>query len=938
MSLKKFFTTILSFFFIVESICAIDWTERLPNDPHIVSGRLTNGITYYLRHNGEPRNRASFYIIRNAGALLEEDNQNGLAHFLEHMAFNGSLNFPAGSMVATLQRYGVSYGENLNAYTTQNETVYNISDVPIQDENVVDTCLLILHDWSYYLTLDAKDIDEERGVITEEWRSRNNSTTRIWKQKMPVMYKGSKYAERDVIGDMEIIKTFAPEDLREFYHKWYRTDLEAIVIVGDFDTSQMEEKVKTLFSSIPEVESPPQRPFFEIPDHDETYYCLATDKEASSSNIQLLRQFREPEYDGKGFATYNDMRNWLMMGFFNSMMSTRIYETIQKGNAPYVSASISFNETVRGYYSYSIFAKAKPGAEAEAFKGILEEHERVAQHGFTEAELERAKANLMTTLENALKDKNKTSNEDYAQELQSMFLGNNAVIYIDDYVDAAREIMPQITAQDVSSQVKRWWQPNNRVIIVSGPSDDTTHLNESEARKILAQTEGAYISPYQDNDTEGELIVEKPEPGKIEKTRKLDSLGAEEWTLSNGAKVVYRHVDYEKDEVSLYAYSLGGTSLYDNIDLLPAAKNAGAFVSNYGVGNNDNIALGRLLTGKIARCSVNIDELYETANGKATPNDFETMMQLLYLRFTAPRFDSIAHNVLVEKNRIHAKQTAGLPQTIMRDTVTRISTDYNPRISLFNEEYVDKLILDSMQKVYIDRIADASDFTFFIVGNVSRDSAVLMAQQYIAPIPSQYRSEQWIDRQIRGPEGKIEKQITLPLEVPKSTVLVTFNMEQEYNIKDAYIISLLGEILTTRYTRTIREEEGGTYGVGVKGDASFEPRGEYKMYMLFECDPDKAEQLKPLLYVEIDSIVQQGVTEEELLKVVKNALKELEQEKQHNSYYLNALVNYYKIGINILEEQNTNKLLESLTPKDIHLFAKKFFEKANIIDLLFVPE
>lgn len=913
----------------------VDWNKKLPADPHVVMGKLPNGITYYLRHNEEPKDRASFFIIRNAGALLEEDDQDGLAHFLEHMAFNGSKNFPGNSIIPTLERHGIAFGANLNAYTSLNETVYNISDVPTTNESLMDTCLLILHDWSYYLTLDPKDIDEERGVITEEWRSRNNSSTRIYKQQMPVLYKGSQYAVRDIIGNMDVIRTFKPETLRDFYHKWYRTDLEAISIVGDFDVQKMEEKIKKMFSSIPTVENPAPRPFFDIPSHEETYFCLATDQEATSSNVQLLRVFRGKEYDGKGYATYGDIKKSLMMSFYNSMMRERIGEIVQRGQAPYVGASVGMYGLVRGYYVYSISATAKPNEEKEALTGAMAEHERVFQHGFTEDELNRAKTNLLTALESMAKDKDKTHNDSYAQEMQAHFLENEAIIYIDDYLAAVKEILPTITAQEVSEQVKKWWKADNRVIIVSGPSEGVTHLNEEEAKAIVSEMEGKAIEAYEDNSVKGSLMEQAPAGTSVTKVKKLPQFQAEEWTLGNGAKVIYRKADYEKDNVILKAYSPGGSSLYADTEILPAAANAGQLASSYGLGAFDDIALGKLLTGKQAACDVSIDNLYENVDGSSTPKDFETMMQMLYLRFTAPRFDSTAHKVIIERNHIYAKQIEGQPQTIIRDSLSRIRTNYSPRLQLFNDAYVDKLTLDRIEQTYRDRICDASDFTFFIVGNVDKDTAKVMAEKYIGSIPSLNRREKWVDRKVRVPKGKVEKVIDVPMETPKSSVVVIFNKEMKYNLKDSYIVSLLGNILTTRYLKTIREEAGGTYGVGATGSATREPYNAYGMFMTFDCDPEKAAELKPLLYKEVDAVVNDGVTQEELDKVVKNSLKEAEQSKLHNSYWMSTLVSYYQTGINFNDPKNLEEMLSSITPKDIQKFAKKFFKNADVVDLIF---
>lgn len=934
---KRLFFLPLLFICLLGYAQQINWNEALPTDSKVLVGKLPNGMTYYLRHNEEPKERASFYIIRNAGALLENDDQDGLAHFLEHMAFNGSKNFPGNSMIATLERHGISFGGNLNAYTTQDETVYNISSVPVKDEALIDTCLLVLHDWSYYLTLSDEEIDEERGVITEEWRTRNNSSSRMRNQIMPVILKGSKYAERDVIGDLNVIQNFKPEVIREFYHKWYRTDLQAIAIVGDFDVAKMEQKIKDVFSSIPAIKNPEKRPFFEIPSHEETYYVLATDKEATSSGIQYMRVFRDEENDGDGTVTYQDIKNGLMANFFNSMVGSRISEMIQKGDAPFLNASIGYGGMARGYSSYTLSATAKPNQEKEALEAVIRENERIIQHGFTQSELDRVKTNTLVGLRSALKGADKINNEQYIKDMQANFLEKAGMVTIQDYVAAAEKIIPLITAEEVAAQVKKWWTPDNRSIVIMGPSEGVTHLTEKEARDIIAATEGKAVEAYKDNVVSGSLIAEDLTGSKIVAVKELPQFNAEEWTLANGAKVIYRKADFEKDNVALSAYSAGGSSLYEDLDLLAAASEVGGFVGAYGLGDYDAIALRKVLTGKKAGCSVAISSLYETVSGSATPQDFETMMQLLYLRFQKPRFDSQAHDVIIERNRIRVKQMEGQPQKMMQDSISMIAANYNPRVMLYNDAYLDKLTLDKMEKVYRDRISDASDFTFFIVGNVDKEVVKPMVEKYIGSIPSLNRNEKWIDRKVRGPKGKVEKVLYFPLENPKSTVLLAFNKEMKYDLKDAYCISILSNILTNRYTKSIREEQGGTYGVGVSGSVSREPVTSYSMEMNFDCDPDKAATLKPLLYVEVEKVMKEGVTTEELDKVVKNALKESEQSKNHNSYWMSVLNNYYRTGINIADPKNYEDILKALTPKDVQNFAKKFFKDANVIDLILAP-
>ncbi len=915
----------------------IDWNKALPTDSKTVIGKLPNGITYYLRHNEEPKDRASFYIIRNVGALLENDDQDGLAHFLEHMAFNGSKNFPGNSMISTLERNGISFGGNLNAYTSQTETVYNISSVPTTNEALIDTCLLILHDWSHYLTLADADIDDERGVISEEWRSRRGSAVRIMEQQNKVLLKGSKYAERDVIGDLNVIQNFKPQTIRDFYFKWYRTDLEAIAIVGDFDVAQMEEKIKKVFSSIPAVKNPAPHPgLFEIPEHDETYYVLATDKEQPMTKIMVLRFWKDDAPTGK--TTYQDIKDGLIASFYNNMIAARIGEKLQQGKAPYLSASVGQSGLVKGYSAYAVSVVPKTGQDKESLMAAFEEHERVAQHGFTESELDRVKTNLMTGLKSALKDIDKTGNESYIKDMQNHFLNNSPITRFEDYYQAVEEILPTITPQEVAAKAKEWWKDSNRVIVITGSNEGVTHLTEQEAKAIVAEAAGKPVEAYADQSSTGGLINETLKGSPVVATKNLDKFDAVEWTLANGAKVVFRKADFEKDAVSLSAYSPGGTSLYD-VDMLVPASNAATFVASYGLGDYDAVALSKLLTGKKASCNVGVSSLYETVSGGSTPQDFETMLQLLYLKFEKPRFDAATHQVMLERMKMLLGMAQGQPSQIMQDSITLIASNYHPRAILMKPETLDQLTIEKVEKVYRDRIADASDFTFFIVGNLDAETVKPLVEKYIGSITSLNRDEKWIDRQVRGPKGKTEKVIELELETPKTTVAVTLSKEMPATIrKENLEMSVLASILNLRYTENIREKEGGTYGVSVSGNASREPIGIYTLGVQFECDPDKAEHLKSLVYAEFDKIMKEGVTEEEISKVTSNMLKELDQFKPHNDYWMTVLSNYYKAGIDISDPANYEDILNNMKPKDIQKFAKKFFKKANTLDIMFVPK
>ena len=909
--------------------------DPLPQDPNTVVGKLPNGITYYLRHNEEPKGQASFYIIRNAGALLEEDNQNGLAHFLEHMAFQGTKNFPGKDIISTMERHGVAFGRDVNAYTTQNETVYNLSRVPTENPALLDTCLMILHDWSYYLTLSEEEIDAERSVISEEWRTRRNSNSRLQQQMYPILFKGSKYAERDVIGDLDVIQHFKPKTIRDFYHKWYRTDLEAVAIVGDFDVKDMEERVKKILSSVPAIKNPAPRPFFEIPTHDEIYYGLATDKEATSSNVEIALIKEGVPATEKN--THAHLKNNLIVGFFNSMINSRLAELTLQANPPYMNGSIGYGGLVRGYSVYSLSTTAKPNEEAEALEAILTENERAVRHGFQNSELERAKANMLVGLESSYKEKDKTNNESYIQQMQANFLEQEPIIDFEYYYNYMKQLIPTITVEEINAKVKEWNNGKNMVIMITGPAEGAKHLTEEECLAIIDKVKKSEIASYEDNASNASLISGTLKGGKIVETKELPEFNAVEWTLDNGAKVVFRKADYEKEEVQLTSYSKGGSSLYDT-EMVPAASNAASYINNFGLGDFDAIELGKMLTGKIASTSVTISDLFEAVNGSSTPQDVETMLQMVYLRFIQPRFDKELFESIMSRSRSMLPTMLNQPQKIMLDSLQMILSNYHPRNLLFNEKYLDLITFDRIKAAYLDRIKDASDFTFFIVGNIDEKTIKPLVEKYIGSIPSEHRTEMWKDHGIRSPKGLTQRVIELDLQEPKATVVTRCSKEMEYSPYNNICNSILQGILDLRYTENIREKEGGTYGVSVGGGSFQTPYSEYNMTIQFDCDPARAEYLKSMIFDEIEKLQQEAPTEEEMNKVISNMKKVREQSKNHNNYWMNAIYNYYVNGINTADPKNYEDILNSIKTKDIQQFAQKLFKDADVIDIIFKPK
>ncbi|MBN1388986.1 MAG: insulinase family protein [Bacteroidales bacterium] len=911
--------------------------DAIPTDPEIRMGKLDNGMSYYIRQNHEPEKRASFYIIQNVGALLENENQNGLAHFLEHMAFNGTRHFPSKEkrIISTLEKHGVAFGYNINAYTAFNETVYNLSDVPVDHPGLLDTCLLVLNDWSNYLLLTEEEIDAERGVITEEWRTRRTAQFRLNWQFIPVLLEGSKYAERDIIGDLDIIQNFDYNTLRDFYHKWYRTDLQAIAVVGDFDPGVMEKKVIELFSQIPAVEDPPVRPFFEVPEHDNMRYVLATDREASQHSVDLYIKHRAIDPADKN-REY--LREQYIRTLFNSMMSERIDELLQKGTPPFIMGSVSYSSFVRGYDVFSIGASFRQGEGKKAFEAIYAETERVKRHGFTGGELERAKAKMLSDWDNYYKERDKIDNDSYAGSIQQHFLINEPLPSVEYEYNKVKEIVPGISPGEVSSRAEQWMTGKNRVLVVQGPEGDSIdYLTENQALAVIENIENSDLTAYDDTGSAESLINNTLPGSEVTNARNLPGFDAFEWTLGNGARVIYRKADYEKDNVSVNAFSFGGTSLVED-SYIPEAALLPTLAAMYGAGEFDNIALQKMLSGKKASLSVSLSEVTENISGTATPKDFETLMQLLYLRFEKPRFDREAHDALTTRFKALLETMNNNPQKIMQDSLTRIMSGYHPRARILNEEYIDDIEFEKIRELYLERFRDADDYTFFIVGNVEEDTAKMMAEKYIGSLTSYPGSDQWIDRGIRQPEGKIEKIIEMLLAVPKATIVISFSEDMEFNPYNRQAARAVNGILDIIFTEKIREEEGGTYGVSAAISLQQFPVQKANTIISFDCDPERANQLKSIVYHELQQLMENGPEKEYLDKAVNNILKNREESKQHNSYWMSVLYTYYLSGINYNDPANYEEILKGFTPEDIKEAAIAFFKDADVVDIIFTPE
>lgn len=701
------------------------YTTQVPLNEAVKTGKLKNGMTYYIMHNEEPKDRASFYFVQNVGAILEDDAQNGLAHFLEHMAFNGLKNFPGKNMLDYLEKNGILFGRDINAYTAQDETVYNISNIPTASENLLDSTLLVLHDWSGGLLLEGKEIESERGVIHEEWRTRRNSRFRLNGKTSPVMYNHSKYAERDVIGSLDVIDNFEHSALRDYYKKWYRPDLQAVVIVGDIDAEKMEAKVKELFSKIPMPKNAAERTYTQIEDSKELEYIVAKDKEAQRMNIMWL--FRR---DLDAVKTESTERKAMIKSMAQQMLKSRISEKTKKLECSSVGMEFGGFDMARTKGADYIYVAPKQGKELDAFAEVLTELERVKRHGFTTSELSRTKKQVGRSYESYYANRAKISNDSWAKQLGDLYLKAKSFPSIEWEMQFAGKTIPSITLDEVNAFVKTYSNEANSALILTGPDNATqVYPAKEDLLAVAAKVKSSNVEAYKEEGSDKPLVSAKLNPAKITSNFEVEGTDAKGYVLENGAKVVVLPTELSKDNISMSSFSFGGTSLLDTKDLASADMATG-IVGMSGVGEFNATNLKKKLAGKIVGLQANLGGLTEGFSGSASPQDFETLMQLLYLNFEAPRFEKAPFDAQMARINNYLANIGVDNKKALKDTISLASTNYSPRTLLFGEEFVKNIDFNRASEIYKERFSDASDFTFIFVGNIDEKALANDSEVY----------------------------------------------------------------------------------------------------------------------------------------------------------------------------------------------------------------
>jgi len=911
--------------------------QPLPVDEQVRFGKLDNGLTYYIRHNAYPEKRADFYIAQKVGSMQEEDNQAGLAHFLEHMAFNGSKNFPGKkTMLHYLETIGVKFGANVNAYTSFDETVYNLNDVPMIREGILDSCLLVLHDWSSFINLKEEQIDEERLVIKEEWRTRSGAQSRIWDKQLPVIFAGSKYADRMPIGKMEVVENFPPQTLRDYYHKWYRPDLQGIVVVGDIDVDKVEAKIKEMFADIAKPVDPAEREYFPVPDNDQPIVSVVTDPEAVMTQVTLYVKHDIIPDEIK--MSQAGLLISIIKNLASSMLNDRLKEITQQADAPF-SASYAYDG---GFFvskskdSWTTIALSKEGKIDETLASLVRENLRIKKFGFTESEVERAKANILKQYENMYNNRNKELNRRYVQEYVRSFIDNEGIPGIEYEYNFLKQFSPMINAQAVNGMIQQLLNMDkNLVITVTGPEKDgIKYPTEAELLSVLKTVESEDIKAYVEEVSNEPLITQMPKAGTVTKTETDAKFGTTIWTLSNGIKVVIKKTDFKDDEINMFSTAYGGTSIVADADV-HNAEMASMVPHVGGIGNFSATDLKKVLAGKTASVNPNISTWTQGMSGKSSIKDLETMLQLTYLYFTAPRKDEAAYNNIMELIKSQLKNLMSEPSYIFSLNTTKAKYGDNPRMQEMTYEDAEKLNYDRIIEIYKQIYSNPGSFTFSFVGNVDEATLKPLVEQYLASLPSGNKNVTYgkIDTSIR--KGKFDNTFDQEMKTPKTSVFELYSANLKYGLKEKTELNALKQILDIVYVRTVREEAGGTYGVRVSTNMERIPAGQTTLQMTFDTDHERVAKISPIIDREVKKIAESGPDDADFQKVKEYMVKKYQEDVKQNGYWIAVLNNKYFYN----EDINSDYLsiVNSMTKDDIKAFTKSLISQGNFIEVIMNP-
>lgn len=930
--MKKIVLLFAAILFVASGIQAVEYTP-VPVDKDVRIGVLPNGLTYYIRHNEEPKGRCEFHIAQAVGASLEQDNQNGLAHFLEHMAFNGTKNFPGKLLINYFESVGVSFGYNINAYTSLDETVYRLSNVPTRT-GVLDSALLVLHDWSCAIALEGEEIDNERGVIREEWRTGSTANRRLWRDINKQKYIGTPYEKRDVIGDTAVINNFSHKALRDYYKMWYGPDLQSIVIVGDIDVDKMEKKVKDLFSPIAPRKSRGVRPHFPLPENEKPILALCTDKEAAYSIFEL--DYKRPQASDEFKLSEEGYKFNIIISLAESMMAQRFLELQLDPNSAIMQMQAGYGNLIGVTDALQFYAVPKDGRELDACAEFTYIVEQIKRFGFNDAELEVAKSAYLNDMEKSLKEKDKRENISYAREYYRNYLDAEPIPGIEWEYKFSNAIVNTLSVEEINEVFLSLFSDKNIIFSFQGKDKGDENITKKDMYNFLSEMPNLNVEKPKEVNVITDFVKNDPTPGTIVKVAANEKLGTKEFTLSNGMKVVIKNTDFKNDQILMSMISAGGYSKVAVADL-PSAQAATDIITQAGIAEYPLVDLSKYLAGKTVSVSPSIDEYSEEISGSSSIKDFETMLQVAYLYFTNPRKDNESFKSLVDLYTTILASRDSNPKVAFQDSINAVTSNHHERNLIQDLNWLGKINQDKAYEIFRQRFSNPADFTVILVGNIEDNEQFrTLIATWLGGIPATGAAkEKFVDNGIRSPKGVVKNYFEKEMQTNTASNRIEYTGKMKYDMKNRLVMNIIGELLSTRYLESIREKEGGSYGVGCSGYMSNIPVAKAKLLMQFDTDPEKQEKLMSIIHKEVMDIIANGPIMEDFNKTKESMRKEFEVNSKTNSYWKTALTRYYFYNF---DSTDYLKALDSITPKDIQKTLKKLAAQGNIVEVVMLPK
>ncbi len=907
----------------------------LPNDPAVRTGKLENGMTYYIRHNEQPAQRAEFYLATDVGAFQESDDQDGLAHFLEHMCFNGTKNFPGKALLEWLQSIGAEFGRNINASTGFEQTQYMLNNIPVIRESIIDSCLLVLHDYSHFVTNDPAEIDAERGVILEERRTRRDASWRMFEKSLPYYYGGTPYARRTLIGGEEQLKTFAYESLTNFYETWCRPDLQAVIVVGDVDVDQVEAKIKSIFADIPAAENPQEKILHKIPDNVEPIIGIITDPEATSSSIEVM--WKSEPMPKQMMNTDVAFMMDLVKSYVRLIMRERFTDITSKPDAPFLGANFYISSLCNSCDATMGTVSFKEGDAINAFAAFMTELEKMKRFGFTDGEVQRAKDNIISNYERAVEAAPTRKNAEYVYPLLYNFYNNEPYMDPETELQLAQMVCAQLNAAVLSQVAAQVITDENMVILYNGPEKEgLANPTEQEIAEVLASVKNAEIAANAEENLNEPFISGDLKGSKVKKEGKT-IYGATEWTLKNGVKVIVLPTQHKQDQILFNIQKNGGQTLIATEDKPSFEDNIWTlFLNNSGISKFSGTQVPKMLAGKNLSVTPYIGGTKHGISGSSTPKDFETALQIAYLYFADPRFDESEYQTGIQQIKAILPNIAKNPQFVFQNEMNKIIYGNDPRVVELNEETLAKADLATIERVYRELFKDAAGATLRIVGNVDPEAIKPMIEKYIGSIAKGKKATELNkENTIEIAKGRVDETVKIAMETPKSTVLQVYTAYMPVDVKTRVALEAANYVLDMIYTKTIREEEGGTYGVGTAMVGQKDPVERVIIQVSFDTNPEQAPKLRELAIKGLKELAENGPELEKFNMAIENFKKNIPESRISNSYWMGNISEYLDFGIDYDAEYEA--AVNTLTPEDVKAVLQAVLAQNNLIEITSAP-